>query len=250
MTTILKKDRKEAILKLINIHSRVTFNDLSRSMEVSEDTIRRDLNELASESLISKIRGGAMAKGNQYDSSVTGYAMDHKLIIAQKAVSMIQPGMLVIVGGGTSTRQLIKLIPDDLEATFLTGNPFTCIELMQKPNIETILLGGRVSGYSQTVTGGEIFQTLSDVKADLCIMGTNAIDAADGLTDSEWESVPLKKAMARAAKKIVVLAISEKLNTVMKLRVISLKDIDYLVTELPPDDALLAPYKESGIEII
>ncbi len=238
------------ILKLINVHSRVTFNDLAQAMNVSEDTIRRDLNEMASDNQISKIRGGAMAKGNQYNSSDEGYAIDYKQVIAKKAVALVKEGMLVLVGGGTTTRQLIRLIPDELRATFVTGNPLTCIELLQKPNIETILLGGKISSYSQTVSSGEAFQMLADIHADLCIMGTNAIDIVHGLTDSEWETVALKKAMFKAAKSVIILSISEKLNSVKKLRVSGLQEIDYLVTELPVDDPLVAPYKKAGVRLL
>jgi DeoR/GlpR family transcriptional regulator of sugar metabolism len=191
-----------------------------------------------------------MAIGNEFNSSGISYAVKSKQLIAGKAVSMLKEGMLVLIGGGTTVREFIKLIPDELHACFLTANPHTSIELLQKPNIETILLGGRLSNYSQTVVSGEVFQTLPDIKADLCIMGANAIDAREGLTDSEWDIVNLKKAMIKAAKTVIVLAISEKLNSSMKLRLCPINGINCLVTELDPESTVLAPYRDAGVLVL
>src|SRR5690606_17424727 len=158
------------------------------------DTIRRDLNELADLNLIVKIKGGAMAKGNRaMELSGDSYAIESKSVIASKALNILKEGMLVLAGGGTTVREFIRQIPEDLRATFLTLNPNTCIELLEKQNLETIIIGGKVSNYSQTVVGGDAFLKLAEVKADLCIIGTNAIDYKEGLTDSDWESVEIKK---------------------------------------------------------
>ena len=248
MVNLLKKERKQLILKHINIHSRVTFNELAELMNVSEDTIRRDLGELANENLINKIRGGAMAIGNQHVG--TAYALESKQIIAKKAVSLLKEGMLVLIGGGTTVYEFIKLLPDNLRATFVTVNPFTSIKLLEKPNIETIILGGRISNYSQTVVGGDAFLKLAEIKADLCIMGTNAIDINDGITDLEWESVEIKKAIFKASKKIAILAISEKLNTSTKLQICPISNINYLITELDKNHESLTKYREMGLKIL
>ena len=75
-------------------------------------------------------------------------------------------------------------------------------------------------------------------------MGTNAIDAQNGITDSDWESVQVKKAMIKSAGKTAIVAISEKLNSTMRLKIVNLSDIKYLVTELDPKDAILTNYTE------
>jgi DeoR/GlpR family transcriptional regulator of sugar metabolism len=80
-------------------------------------------------------------------------------------------------------------------------------------------------------------------------MGTNAVDAVDGLTDSDWDSVQVKKAMIKSAEKTAIVAISEKLNSTMRLKIANLSNIGYLVTELEPNDALLQKYTE-GVVLI
>ena len=253
MSNLLKRERKEIILKHVNVHSRVTFADLTSFLNVSEETIRRDLNELADEHLIIKIKGGAMAAANHFvlkNERPIRYASTSKEIIAQKAVKLLKDGMIVLIGGGTTVRAFIEAIPDHLKATFVTVNPYTCIALLQKPNLETILIGGKVSTYSQTVIGGDAFLKLADMKADLCIMGTNAIDAVEGITDLEWETVEIKKAMFKASKKVAILAISEKLNTSMNLRVCPVNAIDYLITELETSHSRLQTYQALDIQIL
>ena len=242
---LLKNERKDLIMRQVNIHTRVTFSDLSQLTNVSEDTIRRDLNELASEGCIIKVRGGAKVSAYHPDTLQENvYEVDSKKIIAQKALKLIENGMFVLIGGGTTVRELIRMIPDSLNATFITVNPFTVMDLVEKPNIETIMIGGKMSSYSQMAVGGDVILKLSEIKADLCIMGTNAIDAQNGITDSDWESVQVKKAMIKSAGKTAIVAISEKLNSTMRLKIVNLGDIKYLVTELDPKDAILTNYTE------
>jgi DeoR family fructose operon transcriptional repressor len=249
--SLLKKERKDLILKEINIHTRISLTELTEKLNVSEDTVRRDVNELADEGEIIKIRGGAMSKAYHHSSNLKEtYAHSQKEIIGSKAMSLLKPGMLVLIGGGTTIRELVKLIPDDFTATFMTVNPLTAVELLDKPNIEILLIGGQVSRYSQMMVGGEVHQRLSEIKADLCIIGTNALDTQGGLTDSDWETVQVKKSMIKASAKVAVLSISEKLNSVMKMKVADLQEIDYLITELPADSPMLSSFKNGKTEVL
>jgi DeoR/GlpR family transcriptional regulator of sugar metabolism len=227
------------------------LNELVEKLNVSEDTVRRDLNELSEDGEIIKIRGGAMSKAYHHNSNLNEtYAHSHKEVIGRKVLSLLREGMLILIGGGTTIREFVKLIPDDFSATFMTINPLTAVELLDKPNLEIILIGGQLSRYSQMSVGGEVHQRLSEMKADLCIIGTNAIDAQIGLTDSDWETVQVKKAMMKASEKVAVLAISEKLNSVMKMKVADLDEIDYLITELPANATVLAPYQNSNLHVL
>ncbi len=247
---LVKEERKELLLKQINLHTRVYLGDLATTLNVSEDTIRRDINELADEGKVIKIRGGAMSKAYHHSSSLQEtYGHQNKRVIAEKCLPLLHDGMLILIGGGTTIRELIKLIPTELRATFVTVNPLTAVELMDKPNLEIIMVGGQISRYSQMSVGGEVYQRLSEFRADLCIIGTNAIDAHGGLTDSDWETVQAKKAMIQASANVAVLAISEKLNSVMRMKIADLRQIDYLITELPADAPQLIPYQTGDVQL-
>jgi DeoR/GlpR family transcriptional regulator of sugar metabolism len=96
---------------------------------------------------------------------------------------------------------------------------------------------------------GEVFEYLAGIKADLCILGTNAIDYSNGLTDSDWETIQVKKAMIKASEKVAILAISEKLNSSMQMKIADIDEIDFLITELSPDSPELQAYKSKNLTI-
>ena len=248
---MLKKERQAYIIQQINIHNKVLSSDLSVQLNVSEDTVRRDLQELDEEGKLTKVHGGALSKSFHFTIQNNNiYQHTEKKIIAQKAISLIQDGMMVLLSGGTTIRELVKNLPENLNATFITVSIPTALELLNHPNSEVIFLGNKLIKSAQMSVGAEVVQKLSEIKADLCFLGTNSIDIENGITDLEWEIIEVKKAMIKAAHKTVSLAISEKLNSVQRLKVCNVEDVDILITELPPTNDLLVPYKNKGIEVL
>lgn len=248
---MLKKERQAFILHNVNIHNRVLIGDLSEGIKVSEDTIRRDLQELSDHGKLIKVHGGALSKSfhSSFNSSKV-YSIENKKKIAQKAVRLIQDGMFVLTSGGTTIIELAKALPENLHATFITGSLPAALEYLHHPNIEVILIGDKLSKSSQITVGGEAITKIKQIKADICFLGTNALDLEHGLTDNDWEVVQVKKAMIDSSAKVVSLAISEKINTVQPIRVCETKEIDVLVTELDAESKLLAPYKTNGLKLL
>ena len=248
---MLKKERQSFILRQVNIHNKVLSSDLSLEMKVSEDTIRRDLNELSDEGKVMKVHGGALSKSFHLSIPPSNiYSLDAKKTIAQKAVNLIKDGMFVLTTGGTTIIELAKALPAELSATFITGSIPAANEYTHHPNIELIFIGDKVSKTSQITVGGEAISKIRQIKADLCIVGTNALDVEYGLTDNDWDVVQIKKAMIESSGKVVSLSISEKLNTTQRIKVCDLSDLDVLITELQPDNELLAKYKKAGLQIL
>ena len=248
---MLKKERQTFILRQVNIHNKVLSSDLSMEMAVSEDTIRRDLNELSEEGKIFKVHGGALSKSFHLSiRSNNVYSLDAKKIIAQKAAHLIKDGMFVITTGGTTIIELAKALPEELSATFVTGSIPAAYEYTHHPNIELIFIGDKVSKSSQITVGGEAISKIRQIKADLCILGTNAIDPKHGFTDNDWDVVQIKKAMIESSEKVIALAIAEKLNSSQRIKVCDLDEINVLITELEPSDEILKPYLRTGLEIL
>ena len=249
---MLKSERQEHILREVNIHNKVLCSDLSIKLRVSEDTIRRDLNELAEQDKVIKVHGGALSKSYHTSTyrQAEVYSLQEKTIIAGKAVTLLKEGMLVFVSGGTTNRELARILPPHLSATFFTPSLSTAIQLMEHPSSEVILLGGKVSRNAGISVGGEVIRRLTELRADLCILGTNSIDPEEGITDSDWEVVQVKKAMIKRADKVAALALSEKLNSTQRMKVCDINQIDYLITELPARDNKLLAYRKSGLEVL
>ncbi|GGG22815.1 DeoR/GlpR family DNA-binding transcription regulator [Pontibacter amylolyticus] len=240
---MLKEERQAFIIKQINLHNKVLSSDLSLKLNVSEDTVRRDLNELAESGQILKVHGGALSKSFHYPFSQSEvYAKESKKEIARKVIDLLKDGMSVLVGGGTTMIEVARMIPDTLRCTFFTVSPLVALELAERPNINVILLGGQLSKNSHIMIGAQVVNQLSEIKVDLCILGTNSLSVEDGLTDSDWEVVQVKKAMIRSAKKTAIMSIAEKLGSDQNMKICDLNSIHYLVTDLRPSDTCLKEY--------
>jgi DeoR/GlpR family transcriptional regulator of sugar metabolism len=247
---MLKQERHDFIMRQVNLHNRVLTSDLVQQLNVSEDTIRRDLQELVDTQQLHKVHGGALSKSYQSNFDDTEvYAREAKIAIAKKALPLIKDGMVILTGGGTTIIELVKQLPAQLEATFFTISPFVAIELAKYEKIEVILIGGLFSKNSQVTYGGHVISELSKINADLCLLGTSALHALDGLTDTDWEINQLKKTMLQCSKRTAILCISEKLNISLRLKVAPLENIQHLVTELAAEHQALDSYRKKGLQI-
>ena len=249
---MLKKERQAYILHQVNLHNKVLSSSLCTEIKVSEDTIRRDLQELAEEGKVIKVHGGALSHSfNDVSLPLNGvYSQNQKKTIAQKAISLINNGMFVLTSGGTTIMELARSLPPQLKATFISGSIPVILEYMYHPNIEVILIGDKISKNSKITVGSEALAKIKQMKPDLCFLGTNAIDVKHGITDNDWEVVQLKKAMIESSKKVVCLSIAEKINTVQPIRVCGIDEIDILITELNENDPVLRPYKDAGLKVL
>jgi DeoR/GlpR family transcriptional regulator of sugar metabolism len=248
---MLKQERQAFIVHQVNLHNRVLSSDLSSQINVSEDTIRRDLQELADKGKIIKVHGGALSRS--FSSSINSssvYNIDAKKTIAQKAASLIKDGMFVMSTGGTTIIEMAKALPENLHATFITGSLPAALEYVHHPTIEVIFIGDKLSKSSQITIGADAILKIRQFKVDLCFLGINALDVKHGLTDNDYEVVQVKKAMIESANQVIALSISEKINTTQNIQVCKVGELDTLVTELSPDDKLFQPYKNAGLNIL
>ena len=249
---MLKRERQAYILHQVNLHNKVLSTDLSQHINVSDDTIRRDLQELAEEGKLIKVHGGALSPSfhNGHHTSREVYSYTQKKIIAQKAVSLIKDGMFILTGGGTTIIELDRALPLNLHATFISGSIPAIYEYMNHPNIDVIAIGDKISKNSKITVGLEAISRIRQLKADLCFLGINAINIENGVSDNDWEVVQIKKAMIESAQRLVCLTIAEKINSQQPIQVCESGKIDTLITELSPDEPILGPYKNAGIKVL
>lgn len=241
---MLKKERQAYITQQLNVHNKVLSSDLSVQLKVSEDTVRRDLHELSEQGKLLKVHGGALSTGFHFTlQNQAIYSHREKQIIARKAVDQIKDGMVVLLSGGTTIRELVSSLPLELNATFVTVSIPIALELLNHPNSEVIFLGNKLSKSAQIAVGAEVIRKLSDIHADICFLGTNSIDL-NGVTDMEWEVIEVKKAMLAAAEQKISLTISEKLGSNQRFNVCRLNELSCLITELEPGDPLLTDYRK------
>jgi len=249
-----KEQRHKIILNEVHIHNRVLLTDLSGILSVSMDTVRRDVKELDILKKLRKVHGGAVSNGfNIYtDREREIYELGSKSIIAQKAVSLLNKGDVVLITGGSTNLEFAKLIPQKMKLTFFTPSLPMAIELLNNTSKgdEVIFIGGKLSRGSQLATGGSSINFLSEIKADICFLGTGYLHLDEGITEIDWEIAQMKKAMIKATKKLVSLTISEKLNTTNRYRVCDISMLDVLITELNPANEKLQKYKSNSVQVL
>jgi DeoR/GlpR family transcriptional regulator of sugar metabolism len=240
---MLQEERQNFILQQINLHNKVLTAELCRLMNVSLDTVRRDLSELEKKGSIEKVHGGAISTNfHQPFQQPMVYAKAEKQEIARKALTLLKDGMIILTGGGTVMLELARMIPENLKGTFFTVSPLVALEVAQRATIDVILLAGRVSRNTYICTGASVISQLSELRVDVCLIGTNGLSLQEGITDNDWEVVQVKKAMVKSAEKTAVLSISEKLDTVQPMQVCPLISAHYLLTELEPANEKLKKY--------
>ncbi|WP_282456228.1 DeoR/GlpR family DNA-binding transcription regulator [Chitinophaga sedimenti] len=249
---MLKEERQTFIMRQINLHNKVLSADLSAMLSVSEDTVRRDLKELAEDGKVLKVHGGAIGKSFHYpfNGNSEVYALEAKQQIAAKAIKLLKDDMFVLTGGGTTMIEFAKKIPENLRATFFTISPLVAIQLAEHAELTVITIGGQLSKSSNVHIGSSVINQLADIRVDLCLFGTNGLSIQEGMTDSDWEVVQVKKAMLRASKKMAVMSIAEKLNSTQRMKVCDINQVDYLITELAPDNHFLSPYRHLDLELL
>jgi DeoR/GlpR family transcriptional regulator of sugar metabolism len=249
---MLKEERHSFIINEVNVRNRVLLTDLATRLNVSEDTVRRDLKYLDDQGKVKKVHGGAISNSFHLYSYKEDqiYAHEAKTIIAQKAHTLLKDGQVILMSGGTTNLEFARWLPKNFNATFFTPSLPVAMQLSEHEHIETILIGGRLSKEAQIALGTDTIVALSQIRADLCFLGTSHLDPVHGLTELDWDVVQLKKAMMQASKKIVALTISEKINSVQRYKVCETQSIHTLVTELGPNEPFLDPFRKRGLEII
>ena len=249
-----KAERHQIILDEVHLHNRVLLSDLTRTLNVSMDTVRRDLMELDKLKQLKKVHGGAVSNGFNIHSDNTReiYEHENKSIIAKKGIKLLNHGDVVLISGGSTNLELAKLMPRKMNLTFFTPSLPMAVELLNNvsKNDEVHLIGGKLSRGSQLAAGGCAINLLSEITADICFLGTGYMDIEKGITELDWEVAQMKKAMVKSSKKLVSLTISKKLNTSNRFKVCDAFQVDTLITELSPNNPELLKYKNSGLELL
>ncbi|NAY90511.1 DeoR family transcriptional regulator [Muricauda sp. JGD-17] len=249
---MLKEERQQFILNEVRIHNKVLLTDMADLLNVSVDTVRRDIKELDRSDQLKKVHGGAVSLGfNNYNPiGKKIYSLEKKALIAEKAMSLIKEGQIILLSGGTTNLELARRLPSKMKLTCFTPSLPIAVQLLSKTNIETIFIGGRLSKDSQITIGGSAINMLSEIKVDICFLGTNSIHPTEGLTEFDWEIVQMKKAMIHSSRKVVSPCISEKIGSMQRYKICGAEDIDVLITELEPWDAKLEAFKNMNIQLL
>ena len=249
---MLTAERQQHILATLQRQGKVVASELSAALDVSEDTIRRDLRKLAEAGLLQRVHGGALPSSPAAASYSARQAQSPsaKAAIAQAAAQLVNKGQVIILDGGTTTLQVAQRLPTDLQATVVTNSPPIAVALANHPQIEVLMIGGRLDKASLVSIGAVTIEGFRTIRADLCMLGICSLHPEVGITVPDLEEAYVKRAMIASAAEVVALASAEKLGTATTYTVGPLTELTHLVTEPSVSDELLEPYRALGITIV
>jgi DeoR/GlpR family transcriptional regulator of sugar metabolism len=249
----LAVERREQILEVLGSQGRVVASELADRLGVSLDTVRRDLDELAATGALRRVRGGGLPPSPVSPRFVDRTAQDvpAKRSIASTAIErLVVTGQVLALAGGTTVREVARLLPDSVHATVLTTAPDVAVDLLDRPSLDVHLIGGPVHRESRTVVGPEAIEALAEVRPDVCLLGACSVDAQVGVTVMHREEALVIRAMMRASSRTAVLVASSKLGTAGQWVVGGLAEVDVLVTDADAPDAAVADFERLGVEVV
>jgi DeoR/GlpR family transcriptional regulator of sugar metabolism len=234
---MLAAQRRDLLLDRLRTDGRIVAKDLAAELGLSEDSIRRDLRDLAAAGLCQRVYGGALPVSpaiadyaTRQDVEVTG-----KQRVAAAAAALIEPGSTAILDGGTTALAVVRALPRDLRATVVTHSPTVASALVDHREVEVFLIGGRLFKHSMVACGAAAVEAARGVHADLFLLGVTGVHPEAGLTTGDADEAAMKRALARQAADTYVLASSEKIGAASRFAVLPLTEVAGVITDASPD---------------
>jgi DeoR/GlpR family transcriptional regulator of sugar metabolism len=249
---MLTQQRKSHILAVLRRDGQVVAKKLGAELSLSEDTIRRDLRELAHEGLLQRVHGGALPSSPALAdfSGRQQVVPDEKVAIGRAAAALVRPGQVVFIDGGTTAVQMARHLDPHLRATVVTHSPSVAVELVPHAGVDVVMIGGRLFKHSIVNVGAGAAEEIKRFRADIYFMGVTGIHHQAGLSTGDLEEANIKRALMNAAAETVVLASSEKLGVASVYVVAPIDNVSTMIVTDKVPGAMLKPYRKRGMTII
>ncbi|RLJ40020.1 DeoR/GlpR family DNA-binding transcription regulator [Acidovorax sp. 106] len=248
---MLTTQRKQLILQRLQQEGQIVAKAFSEELGISEDTVRRDLRELAAEGQLQRVHGGALpASAAIGDMQVrAALAPDEKRALGRAGAALVQPGQVVILDGGTTSLQVVQHLPLTLRATVVTHSPTIAVALAGHAQIEVLMLGGRLFRHSMVNVGASVVEAAARLRADLYLMGVTGVHSTAGLTTGDFEEAAVKRALHERAAETVVLASADKLGAASPFTIAPLSELAALVVPASTPAALRKKLQADGVKV-
>lgn len=249
---MLTSQRKSTIQETLRRDGQVIAKQMAERLAVSEDTIRRDLREMAAEGLLKRVHGGAMPLSPELPDFSTRRSLSSevKRRLGAHAAGMVRAGQTIFLDGGTTNAEIARQLPRDFAFTVVTHSPTIAAELEHHPTADIILIGGRLYKHSMVATGAAAMASISLVRPDIFFLGITAVHPSRGLSTGDFEEAAIKRHICQCAAETYVLATPEKLYALSPCHILPLASISGMVVprDLPEHD--LQPYRDAGVAIL
>jgi len=256
-------DRQQArfttILTALQKSGSVSVEALSKDLQVSHVTVRRDLDMLETKGLLRRTHGGALSiepffyepfrNDRSFQAQVEKFA-DEKRRIGRAAAALIQKGDIIALTPGTTTTEVIRGLPLNHDITVVTSTVNVAMELSKRKDLDIYVTGGHLHGDWFSLVGPTAAQSLSRVMIHVLFIGADGIDAKSGVSCYDPEEAQLNATMVKHARKKVAVVDHSKFGIVAGWRICPTDELDVLVTDSGATEEMVAPFEEADIEVI
>lgn len=250
------EERQRSIVDLVATNGRAGVGDLARRLEVTPETIRRDLEVLEDEGLVRRVHGGALPvapvttlEPSMDDRELVQSAEKERIATAAEHLLPASGGS-VIMDAGTTTGRLVGRLPPDTDLTLVTNSVTNAARLTRHRHLTLHLVGGRVRGATQAAVGPATVEALARLRVDVAFLGTNGLTAAFGASTPDPDESAVKQAMVRAAHRVIVLADATKFGREHLYRVMDAAEVDAVITDDGVDPVEVAALERLGVEVV
>ena len=237
---MLAIERRNKILAMLQRDSRVVVSDLSVSFNVTEETIRRDLEKLEKEGFAKKTYGGAIINESlnvDLPYTVRKKAnVSNKQYIAEIISSMIEDGDHIMMDASSTAVYVAKHLKTKKNITIITNSIEILLELSEVTGWKVLSTGGTLREGSLSLVGYQAEKMLTNYHVDKAIISCKGIDLDKGITDSNEMDAQIKKLMFESANTRILAADNSKFNKISFTKIGDLEDIDIMITDSEPDD--------------
>ena len=251
---MLAIERRNMILARLQSEGKVIVADLSREFDVTEETIRRDLEKLDNEGLAKKTYGGAVLNQNLNTDVPFNVRkrsnVELKQRIAEKIAALIQDGDFLMLDASTTAIHVAKSIKNRKNITLITNSVEILLELSDKEGWNVLSTGGVLKQGSLSLVGSSAERMIRGYHVDLAVCSSKGIDLSMGVTESNEKDSEIKRAIFNSANHKVLAIDSTKFDRISFVRVYDLNDIDTIVTDAAPSERWIDYCRQNNIELI
>jgi DeoR/GlpR family transcriptional regulator of sugar metabolism len=238
---MLAAERRDLLVTRLRRDGKLVARDLAQELGLSEDSVRRDLRELAAAGLCQRVYGGALpvspALGTLTSRSVI--ATDSKQRVAARAAELISPGTTAILDSGTTAMAVARALRPGLAAA-----------LVDHPSVDVFILGGRLLKNSVAAVGAAAAEAAGGISADIYLLCLAGIHPKEGFSVGDPDEAAMKRILVSRAADTYVLASIEKLGTVGSCRVVGTAEVAGVITDAPEDHPAVQQFRANGVDII
>jgi DeoR/GlpR family transcriptional regulator of sugar metabolism len=249
---MLVGQRRDLLMDRLHRDGRLVAKDVAAELGLSEDSVRRDLRDLAAAGLLQRVYGGALPSSPAASNYSAREAIEPagKRRVAQRAAALVVDGSTVILDGGTTALAVAEALPPERTALIVTHSPTVAAALARHPSVEIHLIGGHIFKHSVVACGAAAVEAAAGVNADLFLLGVTGVHPRTGLTTGDADEAAMKRALSRRAADTYVLASREKIGAASPFAVLPLEAVAGVITDADEQAPIVQELAASGVPLL